>query len=101
MLSQEVDSQLLWPRHLFIPVDEKGTLGSYNLADAGSVSVGISKEDRAQILNARLLGTDHCQILMFPYNSGAFDISNKKKPVWRIIKCPKQGGIMECGYYVM
>uniref|UniRef100_A0A9I9E4D6 Ubiquitin-like protease family profile domain-containing protein n=1 Tax=Cucumis melo TaxID=3656 RepID=A0A9I9E4D6_CUCME len=31
----------------------------------------------------------------------AFDISNKKKPVWRIIKCPKQGGIVECGYYVM
>ncbi|KAL4032531.1 hypothetical protein IC575_005609 [Cucumis melo] len=83
-----------------------------------------------------LLGTDHRQILMFPYNSGnhwcliaidfsrgtaywmdplrnrinndasdvvrmAFDISNKKKPVWRIIKCPKQGGIVECGYYVM
>ncbi|KAA0038226.1 transposase [Cucumis melo var. makuwa] len=115
--------------HLYKVVEEKGTLGSYNLADAGSVSVGISKEDRAQILNARLLGTDHCQILMFPYNSGhrffngtaywmdrlrnrinndasdvvrmAFDISNKKKPVWRIIKCPKQGGIMECGYYVM
>ncbi|TYK27662.1 uncharacterized protein E5676_scaffold93G00260 [Cucumis melo var. makuwa] len=32
---------------------------------------------------------------------GAFEISNKKKPVWRIIKCPKQGGIVECGYYVM
>ncbi|KAL4018314.1 hypothetical protein IC575_021905 [Cucumis melo] len=31
----------------------------------------------------------------------AFDISNKKKPVWRIIKCPKQGGIVKCGYYVM
>ncbi|KAL0554393.1 hypothetical protein IC582_008313 [Cucumis melo] len=181
MLSQEVGSQLLWPRHLVIPLDEKmksvyqadprlplltlntkrapvtlrlllweldyighlykvmeenGTLGSYKFADAGSVSVGISKEDRAEILNARLLGTDHRQILMFPYNSGnhwcliaidfsrgtaywmdplrnqinndasnvvrmAFDISNKKKPVWRIIKYPKQGGIVECGYYVM
>uniref|UniRef100_A0A9I9E890 Ubiquitin-like protease family profile domain-containing protein n=1 Tax=Cucumis melo TaxID=3656 RepID=A0A9I9E890_CUCME len=31
----------------------------------------------------------------------AFGISNKKKPVWRIIKCPKQGGIVECRYYVM
>ncbi|KAL0536413.1 hypothetical protein IC582_025361 [Cucumis melo] len=137
MLSQEVGSQLLWPRHLVIPLDKKnGTLGSYKFADAGSVSVGISKEDRAQILNARLLGTDHRQILMFSYNSGnhwcliaidfsrgtaywmdplrnrinnyasdvvrmAFNISNKKKPVWRIIKCPKQGGIVECGYYVM
>ena len=51
-------------------MEENGTLGSYKFADAGSISVGISKEDRAQILNARLLGTDHRQILMFPYNSG-------------------------------
>ncbi|KAL4025551.1 hypothetical protein IC575_013953 [Cucumis melo] len=122
--------------HLYKVMEENGTLGSYKFADAGSISFGISKEDRAQILNARLLGTDHRQILMFPYNSGnhwcliaidfsrgtaysmdplrnrinndasdvvwmAFDISNKKKPVWRIIKCPKQGGIVECGYYVM
>uniref|UniRef100_A0A9I9E6C2 Serine/threonine-protein kinase nek2 n=1 Tax=Cucumis melo TaxID=3656 RepID=A0A9I9E6C2_CUCME len=28
------------------------------------------KEDRGEILNARLLGTAHHQILMFPYNSG-------------------------------
>ncbi|KAA0058341.1 uncharacterized protein E6C27_scaffold409G00270 [Cucumis melo var. makuwa] len=87
--------------HLYKVMEENGTLGSYKFADAGSISVGISKENRAQILNARLLGTDHRQILMFPYNSGAFDISNKKKPVWKIIKCPKQGGIVECGYYVM
>ncbi|KAA0040642.1 uncharacterized protein E6C27_scaffold555G00030 [Cucumis melo var. makuwa] len=87
--------------HLYKVMEENGTLGSYKFTDAGSISVGISKEDRAQILNARLLGTDHRQILMFPYNSWAFDISNKKKPVWRIIKCPKQGGIVECGYYVM
>ncbi|KAL4013548.1 hypothetical protein IC575_025720 [Cucumis melo] len=87
--------------HLYKVMEENGTLGSYKFADAGSVSVGISKEDRAQILNARLLGTNHRQILMFPYNSEAFDISNKKKPVWRIIKCLKQGGIGECGYYVM
>ncbi|KAL0556641.1 hypothetical protein IC582_005155 [Cucumis melo] len=122
--------------HLYKVMEEKGTLGSYKFADAGSILVGISKEDRAQILNVRLLGTDHRQILMFPYNSGnhwcliaidfsrdtaywmdplrnrinndasdvvrmAFGISNKKKPVWRIIKCPKQGGIVECGYYVM
>ncbi|KAA0055445.1 uncharacterized protein E5676_scaffold314G00150 [Cucumis melo var. makuwa] len=56
--------------HLYKVMKEKGTLGSYKFADAGSVLVGISKEDRAQILNARLLGTDHRQILMFPYNSG-------------------------------
>ncbi|XP_050941571.1 uncharacterized protein LOC127149746 [Cucumis melo] len=56
--------------HLYKVMEENGTLGSYKFADAGSISVGISKEDRAQILNARLLGTDHRQILMFPYNSG-------------------------------
>ncbi|KAL4030039.1 hypothetical protein IC575_008272 [Cucumis melo] len=85
--------------HLYKVMEENGTLGSYKFADASSVSIGISKEDRAQILNSRLLGTDHRQILT--YNSGTFDISNKKKPVWRIIKCSKQGGIVECGYYVM
>ncbi|KAL0533268.1 hypothetical protein IC582_030486 [Cucumis melo] len=26
---------------------------------------------------------------------------NKKKPVWRVVKCPKQSGVVECGYYVM
>ncbi|KAL0556770.1 hypothetical protein IC582_005286 [Cucumis melo] len=87
MLSREVGLQLLWPHHLVIPLDEKkGTLGSYKFADVGSVSVGISKEDRAQALNSRLLGIEYRQILMFPYNSGAFDISRRKKPVWRIIK---------------
>ncbi|KAA0047162.1 villin-4-like isoform X4 [Cucumis melo var. makuwa] len=151
MLSREVGSQLLWSHHLVIPLDEKpistqcidafmfhlykvmeekGTLGSYKFADVGSVSVGISKEDRAQALNSRLLGTEYRQILMFPYNSGchrlhkghrisddplrnrinndvsnvvcmAFDISRRKKPVWRIIKCSKQGGIVESEYYVM
>ncbi|KAL0556127.1 hypothetical protein IC582_004637 [Cucumis melo] len=26
---------------------------------------------------------------------------NKKKPAWRVVKCPKQSGVVECGYYVM
>ncbi|KAL4020968.1 hypothetical protein IC575_019757 [Cucumis melo] len=107
--------------HLYKVMEENGTLGSYKFADAGSVLVGISKEDRAQILNARLLGTDHRQILMFPYNSGnhwcliAIDFSrgtaywmdplrnrinnDASDVVW--MYCPKQGGIVECGYYVM
>ncbi|XP_050947466.1 uncharacterized protein LOC127151658 [Cucumis melo] len=72
--------------HLYKVMEKKVTLGSYKFADAGSVSVGISKEDRAQVLNARLLGTDHRQILMFLYNSWAFDISRRKKPVWTIVK---------------
>uniref|UniRef100_A0A9I9EGR9 Transposase-associated domain-containing protein n=1 Tax=Cucumis melo TaxID=3656 RepID=A0A9I9EGR9_CUCME len=31
----------------------------------------------------------------------AFELARKKKPLWKAIKCPKKGGIMECGYYVM
>ncbi|KAA0052809.1 uncharacterized protein E6C27_scaffold1614G00250 [Cucumis melo var. makuwa] len=31
----------------------------------------------------------------------SFNIMNKKKPVWRVVKCPKQSGVVECGYYVM
>uniref|UniRef100_A0A9I9CD12 Ubiquitin-like protease family profile domain-containing protein n=1 Tax=Cucumis melo TaxID=3656 RepID=A0A9I9CD12_CUCME len=100
-------------------------------SDGRERNVGI-----LQVLNARFLGTDQRQILMFPYNLGnhwclvvidftkgteywmdplrnqinndvfdvvrmAFDISRRKKFVWRIIKCPKQGGIVEYGYYVM
>ncbi|TYK30282.1 uncharacterized protein E5676_scaffold344G00440 [Cucumis melo var. makuwa] len=87
--------------HLYRVMEEKGMLGSYKFTDIGSVSVGISKEDQAQVLNARLHRTDHRQILMFPYNLGAFDISRRKKPLLRIIKCLKQGCIMECGYYVI
>ncbi|KAL0546536.1 hypothetical protein IC582_016447 [Cucumis melo] len=104
--------------------------------DSGSISCGSSKEERAQLLTARLLGTDYDQLLLFPYNFGnhwtlvvinltkdaafwidplknridpdvtevverSFNIMNKKKPAWRIVKCPKQSGVVECGYYVM
>ncbi|TYK02485.1 uncharacterized protein E5676_scaffold784G00080 [Cucumis melo var. makuwa] len=130
-LSQEVGSQLLWPRHLVIPLDEKmksmyqadprlpsltlnikrapvtlrlllweldyigskiqihipakvvghlykvmeekGTLGSYKFADAGSVSVGISKEDRAQkplVSSCHRLHKGHCTL------DGSFEKSN-------------------------
>ncbi|KAL0551438.1 hypothetical protein IC582_010526 [Cucumis melo] len=31
----------------------------------------------------------------------SFNIMNKKKPAWRVVKCPKQSGVVECGYYVM
>uniref|UniRef100_A0A9I9EIE6 Ubiquitin-like protease family profile domain-containing protein n=1 Tax=Cucumis melo TaxID=3656 RepID=A0A9I9EIE6_CUCME len=95
-----------------------------------------SKEERAQLLTARLLGIDYDQLLLIPYNSGnhwtlvvinrskgstfwidplkncidpdvskvverSFNIMKKKKPNWRIVKCPKQSGKVECGYYVM
>ncbi|KAL4017073.1 hypothetical protein IC575_024747 [Cucumis melo] len=31
----------------------------------------------------------------------SFNVMNKKKPNWRVVKCPKQSGVVECGYYVM
>uniref|UniRef100_A0A9I9E4A4 Ubiquitin-like protease family profile domain-containing protein n=1 Tax=Cucumis melo TaxID=3656 RepID=A0A9I9E4A4_CUCME len=46
------------------------TLNLYKFLDAGSISCGSSKEERVQLLTARLLGTDYDQLLLFPYNSG-------------------------------
>ncbi|KAL0545028.1 hypothetical protein IC582_020166 [Cucumis melo] len=31
----------------------------------------------------------------------SFNIMNKKKPNWRVVKYPKQSEVVECGYYVM
>ncbi|KAL4032646.1 hypothetical protein IC575_005726 [Cucumis melo] len=31
----------------------------------------------------------------------SFNIMNKKKPNWRVVKCPKKSRVVECGYYVM
>ncbi|KAL0554426.1 hypothetical protein IC582_008347 [Cucumis melo] len=117
-------------------MESSRTLNLYKFVDAGSISCGSSKEERAQLLTARLLGTDYDQLLLIPYNSGnrrtlvvinltkgagfwidplknridpdvtevverSFNIMNKKKPNWRVVKCPKQSGVVECGYYVM
>ncbi|KAA0038005.1 uncharacterized protein E6C27_scaffold36G001940 [Cucumis melo var. makuwa] len=85
--------------HLYKVMEENGTLGSYKFADAGSVSVAIdfSRGTAYWIDPLRnRINNDASDVVQM-----AFDISNKKKSVWRIIKCPKQGGIVECGYYVM
>uniref|UniRef100_A0A9I9EH31 Ubiquitin-like protease family profile domain-containing protein n=1 Tax=Cucumis melo TaxID=3656 RepID=A0A9I9EH31_CUCME len=122
--------------YLYTRMESSRTLNLYKFVDAGSISCGSSKEERAQLLTARLLGTDYDQLLLFPYNSGnhwtlvvinltkgaafridplknridpdvtevverSFNIMNKKKPAWRVVKCPKQSGVVECGYYVM
>ncbi|KAL4011431.1 hypothetical protein IC575_028490 [Cucumis melo] len=122
--------------YLYTRMESARTLNLYKFLDAGSISCGSSKEERAQLLTARLLGTDYDQLLLFPYNSGnhwtlvvinltkgaafwidplknridpdvtevverSFNIMNKKKPAWRVVKCPKQSGVVECGYYVM
>ncbi|KAL4025835.1 hypothetical protein IC575_014241 [Cucumis melo] len=87
--------------YLYTRMESSRTLNLYKFVDAGSISCGSSKEERAQLLTARLLGTDYDQLLLFPYNSGSFNIMNKKKPAWRAVKCPKQSGVVEYGYYVM
>ncbi|KAL4037166.1 hypothetical protein IC575_000753 [Cucumis melo] len=87
--------------YLYTRMESARTLNLYKFLDSGSISCGSSKEERAQLLTARLLGTDYDQLLLFPYNSGSFNIMNKKKPALRVVKCPKQSGVVECGYYVM
>ncbi|KAA0043076.1 transposase [Cucumis melo var. makuwa] len=124
----------LW--YLYTRMKSSRTLNLYKFVDAGSISYGSSKQERAQLLTARLLGTDYDQLLLIPYNSEnhwilvvinltkgvafwidplknridpdvtevverSFNIMNKKKPNWRVVKCPKQSGLVECGYYVM
>ncbi|KAA0051130.1 hypothetical protein E5676_scaffold986G00680 [Cucumis melo var. makuwa] len=122
--------------YLYTRMESSRTLNLYKFVDAGSISYGSSKEERAQLLTARLLGIDYDQLLLIPYNSGnqwtlvvinltkgaafwidplknrmdpdvtevverSFNLMNKKKPNWRVVKCPKQSGVVECGYYVM
>ncbi|TYK04901.1 hypothetical protein E5676_scaffold143G001050 [Cucumis melo var. makuwa] len=124
----------LW--YLYTRMESLRTLNLYKFVDAGSISCGSSKEERAQLLTARLLGTDYDQLLLIPYNSGnhwtlvvinltkgaafwidplkncidpdvtevverSFNLMNKKNPNWRVMKCPKQSGVLECGCYVM
>ncbi|KAA0034834.1 uncharacterized protein E6C27_scaffold213G00760 [Cucumis melo var. makuwa] len=146
-MSQEVGSHILWPRDLVITKNIKDIAHSHRhqfkmiQLHYGSYYEwlniwGSSKEERAQLLTARLLGTNYDQLLLIPYNSrnhwtlvvinltkGAifwinplknridpdatevversFNIMNKKKPNWRVMKCLKQSGVVECGYYVM
>ncbi|KAL0533986.1 hypothetical protein IC582_028263 [Cucumis melo] len=134
MHSQEVGSQLLWPHHLVIPLDEK--MKSVYQADPQLPSLTLNTKRALVTLRLLLWELDyigskiqvHIPAKVFGYQRKcwiflealqefcqiqpistqcidafmlAFDISNKKKPVWRIIKIPKQGGIVEYRYYVM
>ncbi|KAL0551650.1 hypothetical protein IC582_010739 [Cucumis melo] len=93
--------------YLYTRMESVKTLNLYKFFDVGSISCGSSKEERAQLLTARLLGIDYDQLLLIPYNFGyvdnvkSFNIMKKKKPNWRIVKCLKQSGVVECGYYVI
>ncbi|KAL0533404.1 hypothetical protein IC582_030243 [Cucumis melo] len=122
--------------YLYTRMESSRTLNLYKFVDAGSISYGSSKEECAQLLTARLLGTDYDQLLLIPYHFGnhwtlvvinrskgatfwidpfknyidpdvsevvemSFNIMKKKKPNWRVMKCPKGSGVVECGYYVM
>ncbi|KAL0544283.1 hypothetical protein IC582_019396 [Cucumis melo] len=110
-------------------MESSRTLNLYKFVDAGSISCGSSKEERAQLLTARLLGTDYDQLLLIPYNFGnhwtlvlinltkgaAFWIDPLKNRIdpditeaversshlYVYLQCPKQSGVVECGYYVM
>ncbi|KAL4030811.1 hypothetical protein IC575_009063 [Cucumis melo] len=127
MFSQEVGSHLLWPRHLMKSVYQADPrLPSLTLnTKRAPVTLRLLLWEldyiglKIQIhIPAKVFGyqqkcciflealQEFCQ--MQPISTQcidafmlAFDISNKKKPIWRIIKCPKQGGIVECRYYVM
>ncbi|KAL0553692.1 hypothetical protein IC582_007594 [Cucumis melo] len=56
--------------YLYTRMESSRTLNLYKFVDAGSISCRNSKEERAQLLIARLLGTDYDQLLLIPYNSG-------------------------------
>ncbi|KAA0062102.1 uncharacterized protein E6C27_scaffold89G004530 [Cucumis melo var. makuwa] len=115
--------------YLYTRMESSRTLNLYNFVDVGSISCGSSKEERAQLLTARLLGTDYDQLLLIPYNSGnhwtlvvinltkdaAFwidplknridldvtEVAERSSHLYVYLQCPKQSGVVECGYYVM
>ncbi|KAL0552324.1 hypothetical protein IC582_011433 [Cucumis melo] len=59
--------------YLYTSMESSRTLNLYKFVDAGSISCGSSKEERAQLLTARLLETDYEQLLLISYNFGYVD----------------------------
>ncbi|KAL0533411.1 hypothetical protein IC582_030250 [Cucumis melo] len=57
--------------YLYTRMESSRTLKLYKFVDTGSISCENSKEERAQLLTARLLGTDYDQLLLIPYNFGS------------------------------
>ncbi|KAA0035697.1 retrotransposon gag protein [Cucumis melo var. makuwa] len=55
--------------YLYTRMESSRTLNLYKFVNAGSISCGSSKKERAQLLTARLLGIDYDQLLLIPYNS--------------------------------
>ncbi|KAA0067157.1 transposase [Cucumis melo var. makuwa] len=55
-------------KYLYTRMESSRTLNLYKFV--GSISCGSPKEERAQLLTARLLGTDYDQLLLIPYNFG-------------------------------
>ncbi|TYK00048.1 hypothetical protein E5676_scaffold360G00970 [Cucumis melo var. makuwa] len=56
--------------YLYTRMESSRTLNLYKFVDTGSISCGSFKEERAQLLTARLLRTDYDQLLLIPYNFG-------------------------------
>ncbi|KAA0037177.1 uncharacterized protein E5676_scaffold832G00860 [Cucumis melo var. makuwa] len=59
--------------YLYTCMESLRTLNLYKFFNARSISCGSSKEEHAQLLTVRLLGTDYDQLLLIPYNSGYAD----------------------------
>ncbi|TYK00090.1 uncharacterized protein E5676_scaffold596G00420 [Cucumis melo var. makuwa] len=55
---------------LYKHMESSKTLNLYKFVDTGSISCGSSKEERAQLLTARLLGIDYDQLLLISYIFG-------------------------------
>ncbi|KAA0051212.1 uncharacterized protein E6C27_scaffold1250G00110 [Cucumis melo var. makuwa] len=69
-IDQQHWTEFVASRYLYTRMESSRTLNLYKFVDAGSISCGSCKEERAQLLTARLLGTDYDQLLLIPYNSG-------------------------------
>ncbi|KAA0060215.1 hypothetical protein E6C27_scaffold386G00370 [Cucumis melo var. makuwa] len=87
--------------YLYTRMESSRTLNLYKFVDAGNhwtlVVINLTKGPTFWIdpLKNRI-DPDVTEV-----GERLFNIMNKKKPAWRVVKCPKQSGVVECGYYVM
>ncbi|KAA0045609.1 uncharacterized protein E6C27_scaffold243G001190 [Cucumis melo var. makuwa] len=124
-MSQEVGSHILWPRHLVITGNIKMDYGEFTKDIATFVPTPIQNAPVALRFLLRMVEHigNHWTLVVINLTKGAafwidplknridpdvtevversFNIMKKKKPNWRVVKCPKQSGVVECGYYVM
>ncbi|KAK1576562.1 hypothetical protein Q3G72_014961 [Acer saccharum] len=82
----------------------------YRFVDPSALSeeTGYKNDHRARELLSRMMVVGPHQLLLLPFNAGAFTMfadkigkKDTKFITWRIIKCPHQPTGVVCGYYVM